>query len=257
MVSQSVVPSRVSGKASEDEALLACQGGLGGIVLELREIEHVFQQGRRAKIEVLRQVSLRIEAGELVGLVGASGAGKSTLLHIAGLLERPRSGSVRIAGQEVCALSDQQRTRIRRDAIGFVYQFHHLLREFSAEENLVLPQMIARKNRAEAKGYARVLLKQVGLESLWAVRPAQMSGGEQQRVAIARALVNRPGLLLADEPTGNLDPRTAETVFEVLVDQIRHAGLAALVATHNLALARRMDRVLSLEQGSLVGETSL
>lgn len=223
----------------------------GNAVLELQGISHGFQQGG-IRIEVLRQVSLRIEAGELVGLVGASGAGKSTLLHIAGLLERPQAGSIRIGEQEVGSCADRQRTHIRRDSIGFVYQFHHLLREFSAEENLILPQMIARKTKPQARERARALLHQVGLESRRDARPSQLSGGEQQRVAIARALANHPRLLLADEPTGNLDPQTAGVVFDVLVEQIRHAGLAALVVTHNLAIARKMDRVVSLDQGSLV-----
>ena len=188
----------------------------------------------------------------MVALVGPSGSGKSTLLHIAGLLERPDRGEVRIAGQAVGKLSDAERSRLRRRALGFVYQYHHLLPEFSALENVVVPQMIAGERKGAAKARASELLTAVGLAERLDHRPARLSGGEQQRVAMARALANQPVVLLADEPTGNLDPETAAHVFALLTDLVRRTRVAALIATHNLDLAGRMDRVLRLEQGKVL-----
>ncbi|MFQ6017883.1 MAG: ABC transporter ATP-binding protein [Kiloniellaceae bacterium] len=219
-----------------------------GTGLRLERIGKSFRQGGR-DLEVLREVSLEVRPGELVALVGPSGAGKSTLLHIAGLLERPDRGEILIGGRASSQLDDAARTALRREAIGFVYQYHHLLPEFSALENVVLPQMIAGLSRAEARARAAELLDTVGLSERADHRPARLSGGEQQRVAIARGLANFPAILFADEPTGNLDSHTAESVFEVLVRLVRGAGLAALIATHNMALAGRMDRTLSLEGG--------
>jgi len=210
-----------------------------------------FMQGPR-EINVLRGANLEIWPGQTVALVGPSGAGKSTLLHILGLLERPDSGSVVIGGEECGALDDAARTRVRRSEVGFIYQFHHLLVEFSALENVVLPQRIAGLERKEAERRACDLLKIFGLADRADHRPAELSGGEQQRVAIARAVANAPKLLLADEPTGNLDPPTAERVFQQLLQFVRKAGLAAIIATHNLELAQRMDRVVQLEDGLLL-----
>ncbi|WP_029008479.1 ABC transporter ATP-binding protein [Azospirillum halopraeferens] len=220
-------------------------------MLELSGVVRVFEQAG-TRLEVLRGAALAVRPGELVGLVGPSGAGKSTLLHIAGLLERPDGGSVRIGGTDAARLDDDKRTALRRRCIGFVYQFHHLLPEFSALENIVLPQMVAGVTRGQAAVRAGELLAAVGLAARAGHRPARLSGGEQQRVAIARALANRPGLLIADEPTGNLDPHTAEAVFGLLTDLVRRERVGALVATHNLDLAKRMDRVLELRDGVLV-----
>ena len=200
---------------------------------------------------MLHGVSLEVRPGELVALVGPSGSGKSTLLHIAGLLERPDAGEVVIGGQAASALDDNARTGLRRNAIGFVYQYHHLLPEFSALENVILPQMIAGLSKAEARLRAEELLGRVGLAERAEHRPARLSGGEQQRVAIARGLANAPAILFADEPTGNLDPHTAESVFDLLMEMVRGAGLAVLIATHNLDLAARMDRTLRLEDGHI------
>ena len=219
-----------------------------GNVLVLRNVRRGFKQGA-VTLEVLRGVSLAIGSGELVALVGPSGCGKSTLLHIAGLLEQADAGEIRIAGQDGASLPDKQRSALRRKAIGFVYQYHHLLREFSALENVIVPQMIAGTPRKAATVRAAELLTQVGLGPRLNHRPAELSGGEQQRVAIARALANRPQLLLADEPTGNLDEHTAEEVFGILLRLVRGAGLGALIATHNTALAGRMDRRLTLHEG--------
>jgi lipoprotein-releasing system ATP-binding protein len=191
-------------------------------------------------------------AGQSVALIGPSGAGKSTLLHVAGLLEHPDGGEVFIEGIPTTTLSDAERTRIRRNEIGFVYQFHHLLGEFSALENVVLPQMIRGLSRNEAKRRASELLSYLGLKDRLNHRPAELSGGEQQRVAIARAVANAPRILLADEPTGNLDPRTSEHVFGTLAQLVRASGLAAIVATHNMDLARRMDRRVTLRDGQVV-----
>ena len=217
-------------------------------VLVLKGVRRSFDQGK-AKLEVLRGVSLAVRRGELVALVGPSGCGKSTLLHIAGLLERADGGEIWIAGKDGASLPDDQRSALRRDSIGFVYQYHHLLREFSALENVMVPQMIAGRRRAEAKQRAQDLLGMVGLAARTRHRPAELSGGEQQRVAIARALANKPQLLLADEPTGNLDEHTADEVFGLLLRLVREAGLGALIATHNTALAARMDRKLTLHEG--------
>src|SRR5579862_7219656 len=219
-------------------------------VLALEGVVRGFKQGR-GELHVLEGADLALKPGEIVGLVAPSGAGKSTLLHIAGLLERPDAGEVRIGGDACGALSDDRRTAIRRKTLGFVYQYHHLLPEFSALENVVLPQMIAGVTRSQAATRARELLTKLGLAERTDHRPGQLSGGEQQRVAIGRALANAPRLLLADEPTGNLDPHTAETVFDELIRLAREAGLAALVATHNVELAKRMDRVLRLVDGRL------
>ena len=216
--------------------------------LMLDGIVRNFRQGG-VTLEVLRGASLEVASGEAVALVGPSGAGKSTLLQIAGLLEKPDGGDVAIGGQECNRLSDVQRTVMRRRRVGFVYQYHHLLPEFSALENVVLPQMIAGRSRKEAADRARRLLTHVGLEKRLTHRPARLSGGEEQRVAIARALANRPMLLIADEPTGNLDQQTANQVFELLLGLVKRGGLAALIATHNHDLAGRMDRVLALRDG--------
>jgi lipoprotein-releasing system ATP-binding protein len=219
--------------------------------LRLTRVTRSFDQSG-SKLEILRGADCAVQAGELVALVGPSGAGKSTLLHIAGLLERPTSGSVEIAGVQAGGLDDTGRTALRRKTIGFVYQFHRLLPEFSALENIVVPQMIAGISRSVAGERAQGLLDRVGLGSRASHRPGKLSGGEQQRVAIARALANAPALLLADEPTGNLDPKTAEGVFAVLRELIAETKLGALIATHNLDLARRMDRVIELKDGLLI-----
>jgi len=219
--------------------------------LSLRDIVRTFVQGS-IRLEVLKRASLAVAEGEIVALVGPSGSGKSTLLHIAGLLERADGGEVSLEGIPCSRLGDGERTRLRRERLGFVYQYHYLLAEFSALENVVLPQLIAAVPRREARARAHELLDRLGLAARTAHRPARLSGGEQQRVAIARALANRPRLLLADEPTGNLDPDTAETVFAELVALVRETGLAALIATHNLALAARMDRVFALVEGRVV-----
>ncbi|HEX2152101.1 MAG TPA: ABC transporter ATP-binding protein [Stellaceae bacterium] len=218
--------------------------------LELRGVRKVFRQGG-VTLEVLNGVDLTLRPGEIVALVGPSGAGKSTLLHVAGLLERLNDGAVLIDGRECGDLSDEQRTQLRRRALGFVYQFHHLLPEFSALENVMLPQMIAAVPRAAAQRKAEMLLSRVGLADRLDHRPARLSGGEQQRVAIVRALANDPKILLADEPTGNLDHTTGEHVIANLIEIVRDSGLAALIATHNLDLARRLDRVVTLEDGRL------
>ena len=219
--------------------------------LRLTGISKTFVQGGRA-LEVLRGVEFAIAPGELVALVGPSGAGKSTLLHIAGLLERADTGEVTVGGTACTGLPDRELTGLRRNVIGFVYQYHHLLPEFSAVENLVVPQLMAGRSRAVARSRARELLAVVGLEERAEHRPARLSGGEQQRVAIARALANAPQVLLADEPTGNLDPHTADSVFDLMIHLVRGVGLAALIATHNMAIAGRMDRTLRLEEGRIV-----
>lgn len=217
-------------------------------VLSLEGIQRSFLQGGSV-LNVLRGCSLQVEAGEPVALIGPSGAGKSTLLHIAGLLEKPDAGSLRIDGQEAATLNDQRRTALRCGAIGFVYQFHHLLPEFSALENVVLPQMIAGVAREAAEKRGHELLELVGLKARADHRPARLSGGEQQRVALVRALANKPKLLIADEPTGNLDPQTADQVFSLLQDLIKSQNLALLMATHNHDIAYRMRRVVELREG--------
>jgi len=221
--------------------------------LRLEQLERAYAQGERL-IEVLKGATASFYPGEAVALLGPSGAGKSTLLHIAGLLEQPDCGAVIIDGINCGSLGDAERTRMRRAEIGFVYQFHHLLPEFSALENVVLPQLILGLSRSEAESRAMELLKALGLGERADHRPAQLSGGEQQRVAIARAVANGPKFLLADEPTGNLDPHTADRVFEQLLSLVRQSGVAALIATHNLDLAARMDRTLRLVEGILVEE---
>ena len=219
--------------------------------LELRQIVRTYSQGS-GKLPVLRGVSLVLQPGEIVALVGPSGAGKSTLLHIAGLLDRPDGGTILLEGRDCSRMNDSERTAARRASIGFVYQFHQLLPEFSAVENIVLPQMIAGVSRKEARVRAMELLRLVELEPRADHRPARLSGGEQQRVAILRALANKPRLLIGDEPTGNLDHHTADEVTAVLLDLVRRTGLAALIATHNLELAHRMDRILTLQDGVIV-----
>ena len=221
-----------------------------GPALALVGVRRVFRQGG-VELAVLDGIDLELRPGELVALVGPSGAGKSTLLHLAGLLERPTAGEVRISGQECGSLSDERRTILRRTTLGFVYQFHHLLPEFSALENVMIPQMIAGVARGAARVKAAELLRRVGLGERLSHRPARLSGGEQQRVAIVRALANDPKILLADEPTGNLDHTTAEGVMGTLIEITRATGLAALIATHNLDLARRLDRIVALEEGRL------
>lgn len=219
-------------------------------VLELIELRRTFHQGPR-EIHVLNGASARLMPGEAVALVGPSGAGKSTLLHIAGLLEQPDSGHVIVNGRDCAKMDDRQRTAVRRGEVGFVYQFHQLLPEFSALENVAIPQMILGRSRRDAEKRSRELLGSMGLAERVEHRPAELSGGEQQRTAICRALANSPRLLLADEPTGNLDPKTSERVFNELISLIRHTGVAALIATHNVELAHRMDRIVQLSDGLL------
>lgn len=223
-------------------------------VLELKGIERTYHTAAGA-LRVLRQTDLRIAAGELVGLVGPSGSGKSTLLHTAGLLERPEGGTILLDGIDCMKLNDSGRTGIRRKKIGFVYQFHHLLPEFNAIDNIAMPLMIAGVKKTKAREKASRLLAEMGLEERAFHQPAQLSGGEQQRVAIARALANDPRLVIADEPTGNLDPATTERVFGALIKMVREEGAGVLVATHNLALTQHMDRVLTLQDGQLVDYT--
>ena len=220
-------------------------------VLRLSEIEKGYNIGRANEVRVLRGANAEIAAGEVVGLIAPSGAGKSTLLHIAGLLDVADHGSVEIAGENLSGASDRVRTSARRGSVGFVYQFHHLLPEFSALENITLPQLAHGVPAREAAERAAMLLDKVGLSERSDHRPSAMSGGEQQRVAFCRALANAPKLLLADEPTGNLDPTTSDKVFEVLMELVRSTGMSALIATHNHALADRMDRVLVMKDGVL------
>ena len=220
-------------------------------ILELREIVRTFRQGEGA-LHILRGASLQIRPGEIVALIGPSGAGKSTLLHIAGLLERPDSGLVLLGGIDCVDLPDRDRTQMRRSELGFVYQAHNLLPEFNALENVAMPELIAGEKKQAAYAEATRLLSLLGLGDRLLHLPTELSGGEQQRVAIARALANRPRVLLADEPTGNLDPKTSKLVFDELIGLVRHEGLAALIATHNMDLAARMDRALVLHEGKLV-----
>ena len=243
------------------------------VALELTNVQQRFRQAGNGWLEVVKRADLKLHPGEMVALVGPSGSGKSTLLHISGLLEHQADGDVVINGTPTRALSDDKRTALRRTTMGFVYQYHHLLPEFSAVETVVIPQMIAGRSRAEARLRAQALLQRVGLGSrldhrpaklsggeqqrvgLGARldhRPAKLSGGEQQRVAIARALANKPSIVLADEPTGNLDIHTAEQVFDMLAHLVRADGVAALIATHNLEIARRMDRAVTIQDGILV-----
>jgi len=220
-------------------------------VLKLEGLERSFKQGGR-KIDVLTGASADIFPGQCVALVGPSGAGKSTLLHIAGLLETPDSGRVVVAGEDCGTLDDEKRTRVRRKKMGFIYQFHQLLPEFSALENVIMPQLILGRRRSEAEDRARHLLSGLGLKDRLTHRPAELSGGEQQRTAICRALANNPRFILADEPTGNLDPKTSDLVFHELISLFHSEGVAALIATHNLELAGRMDRTLTLSNGLLI-----
>jgi lipoprotein-releasing system ATP-binding protein len=219
--------------------------------LFLSKVERRYPQGETS-LEVLRQADLAIWPGELVALVAPSGTGKSTLLHVAGLLEKPDGGEVYVGGLPTAAMDDAERTRIRREDLGFVYQFHHLLPEFSALENVVIPQLIRGLSKADARDRASQLLTFLGLGKRLEHRPGELSGGEQQRVAIARAVANAPRLLLADEPTGNLDPKTSDRVFQTLVAIVRASKLAALIATHNLELASRMDRQVTIRDGLIV-----
>lgn len=220
-------------------------------VLRLVDLKRAFHQGER-EIRVLDGATAELFPGQAVALVGPSGSGKSTLLHIAGLLETPDSGNVFVNGQDCAQMNDRERTRVRRAELGFVYQFHQLLPEFSALENVAIPQMIQGKSRRAASDRSRELLTMLGLGERVDHRPAELSGGEQQRTAIARGLANQPRLLLADEPTGNLDPSTSERVFGDLMSLIEHTGVSALIATHNMELAQRMHRILRLQGGQLI-----
>lgn len=219
--------------------------------LHLRDVHRSYRQGKN-QLDILKGAELKISRGEMVALVAPSGAGKSTLLHMAGLLEKPDSGEVFINGKTTAALKGGGRTALRREHIGFVYQFHHLLPEFSARENLVIPQLIAGRSKNDAQVRADELLSYMKILERGEHRPSELSGGEQQRVAIARAVANRPDILLADEPTGNLDPKTSRFVFDMLRSLVRESGLAALIATHNHDLAREMDRCVTLQSGQVV-----
>lgn len=227
------------------------EASTGFPVLRMRNLQRRYKSGE-GELTVLDGVDLDIASGEIVGLIGPSGSGKSSLLHAAGMLERPSDGDVYIEGESGWDANDEARTAIRRDRIGFVYQFHHLLPEFDAIHNVALPALIAGRKRREVLAEAERLLGVLGLSHRLTHQPAQLSGGEQQRVAIARAMINKPALILADEPTGNLDPDTSTVVFGALSDLVRNEGAAALIATHNMELARYMDRVMSLDHGKLV-----
>lgn len=220
-------------------------------ILSVRNLHRTYKSGE-GTLTVLAGADIDIYPGEMVGLIGPSGSGKSTLLHAAGLLEKPDAGKVYINGRECLKLPDNTRTAIRRETIGVVYQFHHLLKEFTALDNVAIPQMIAGKSQSAARAEARRLLTSVGLAERLDHTPSQMSGGEQQRVAISRAISNRPQVLLADEPTGNLDPATSNHVFQTLLNLTRQEGFSALVATHNMALTQYMDRVLTVRDGLIV-----
>ena len=224
---------------------------MNDVTLKLDGIQKAYNHGKPSEVQVLHGVSLQVAKGEVVALVAPSGAGKSTLLHIAGLLDTPDAGTVAIGGEDLTKLGDRKRTAVRRNDVGFIYQFHHLLPEFTALENIVLPQLANGIGQRYAEAHALDLLGRVGVAERASHRPAALSGGEQQRVAFCRALANKPKLLLADEPTGNLDPGTSDRVFEALMDLVRASGLSALIATHNLELAARMDRAIRLDQGRL------
>ncbi|MDR1694607.1 MAG: ABC transporter ATP-binding protein [Lactobacillaceae bacterium] len=224
---------------------------MNNVTLSLKDITKTYVQGGH-KLEVLKSVDLEIKPGEIVALIGQSGSGKTTMLQIAGLLDRPTKGEIVLNGVKSSRLGDNARTSLRRDYLGFVYQYHNLLSDFDAVENVVLPQIIAGKKYKKAEEQAKALLARLGLEHRFNHRPSAMSGGEQQRVAIARALANEPKLLLADEPTGNLDPKTAEIVFSELVSIVRETGLSALIATHNFDLAGKMDRKIQIKEGRLL-----
>jgi len=223
----------------------------GETVMELRGIDRIYPSAG-GDLVVLKGADLTLRAGELVGLLGPSGSGKSTLLHTVGLLERPEAGQVILEGKNCLDLGERERTAMRRDKLGFIYQFHHLLPEFNARDNIAMPLMIAGKERVQARKKADELLAEMGLADRGHHQPGQLSGGEQQRVAIARALANDPRLVIADEPTGNLDPGTTERVFATLIKMVRNEGAAVLVATHNMNLIKHMDRVLTLKDGKLV-----
>jgi len=220
-------------------------------ILRLKGIDKAYNRGLDGEVTVLKGLDLAIAPAQVVALVAPSGAGKSTLLHIAGLLDTADSGQLEIDGVNMCGLDGKARTVLRRQEIGFIYQFHHLLPEFSALENIVIPQLANNVAPAQARDYAMDLLAKVGIADRAGHRPAALSGGEQQRVAFCRALANRPKLLLADEPTGNLDPATSDTVFTMLLELVRDTGLSALIATHNIDLADRMDQILRLDQGQI------
>jgi len=224
---------------------------MNNFALQVQGIIKAYNHGKPNEVNVLHGVGLAVERGEVVALVAPSGAGKSTLLHIAGLLDTPDTGTVAISGRDMTMLSDRKRTAVRRDEVGFIYQFHHLLPEFTARENIVLPQLANGVSEAAANARAHDLLTRVGIAERADHRPAALSGGEQQRVAFCRALANQPTLLLADEPTGNLDPDTSDRVFDALMELVRGTGLSAVIATHNLELAARMDRVVRLTSGKL------
>ena len=225
---------------------------MNDFALELAGLEKVYNRGKPSEVAVLRGATLEVRRGEVVALVAPSGAGKSTLLHIAGLLDTPDQGSVALGGRNMVGLADRARTEARRADVGFIYQFHHLLPEFTALENIVIPQLANGVGQAEAEARALELLGHVGVAPRRNHRPAALSGGEQQRVAFCRALANRPKLLLADEPTGNLDPATSDQVFGALMALVRETGLSALIATHNMDLAARMDRIVRLDAGRVV-----
>lgn len=223
----------------------------GNMLLMVRGLNKHFIQGTN-KLQILNNVDLRLYSGEIAALIGPSGSGKSTLLQILGLLDAPTSGKIMIGERDISRIKDRARTKLRNEYIGFVYQFHHLLPEFSALENVALPQIIAGVKKKDAEDKAADLLEQLGLDHRLKHRPATLSGGEQQRVAIARALINDPYLLFADEPTGNLDPETSEEVFEILLKQVRNRGIGALIATHNMTLASEMDRILEVKSGRVL-----
>ncbi len=224
---------------------------MSNLTLQVSDLTKTYNAGKPNEVRVLQGVSLNVSPGEVVALVAPSGAGKSTLLHIAGLLDTPDAGSVAIEGTDMTKLSDRKRTAVRRSAVGFIYQFHHLLPEFTALENIVLPQLANGVSDKDASDRAMALLDRVGIAERASHRPAALSGGEQQRVAFCRSLANEPSLLLADEPTGNLDPETSDRVFDTLMRLVRETGLAAVIATHNLELAARMDRQVRLTNGVL------
>lgn len=220
-------------------------------ILKVEELTRIYEQGGES-LSVLHNVDVQIKSGEIVALVGPSGSGKSTFLQTVGLLDQPTRGHILIGGQEIGAMNDKERTIMRRRFIGFVYQFHYLLPEFNALENVVIPQMVAGVARKQAEEKGKELLSGLKMDHRFDHRPARLSGGEQQRVAIARALANDPKLLLADEPTGNLDPETSEVVFELLIKLVRDVGVGAIIATHNMQIAERMDRILELKNGKII-----
>lgn len=221
------------------------------IILQTHDLTRVYKQGEQS-LSILHNINVQVKSGEIVALVGPSGSGKSTFLQTVGLLDKPTSGAISIGGEKIDNTNEKGRTLMRRQYIGFVYQFHYLLPEFNALENVVIPQMIAGVKRSEAEEKGKALLTSMRMGHRFSHRPATLSGGEQQRVAIARALANNPKLLLADEPTGNLDPETSEIVFEHLISQVRDSGVGAIIATHNMQIAERMDRILELKNGNII-----